>query len=389
MRKLLLFVLLVSVFTACYQAGGEIAFQPPSPDKWPTDPGANSIKVSLYVDTANFAKDPEKVKAALQAVGSYSIKPVSNEWRVAYFDYVVISGGEMRYGRVSPYLTLSDDLVALLKEHDTVLQPLRARGIKILLGVAGVHDGVAMGSMPRDEEKKNQGSIAQEGFARYVSNIAWYYRLDGVEFWDKDGEKAGEERSPYPTPGRPFFNGAETIPAFDDQGFPRPNDTYWKKGGGYMVDMMAFVIEMFGARGTPAGDLPFDQKIRTPIMLRDVGFGSWIPDMVPRYEFATSMAVISYLINPDKDSFGYNDTGKATNEVMAGWIDKNYSPIILDLPAISDAKLKEYSERISNGGNPRYYIVYYEGLRSLEDPDQLRKLNITAREIFGADVEVD
>jgi len=392
MRKLVLFVVLVSLFTACVQNGGEIAYQPAAPDKWPIT-GANITRVVLYVDTS---KPLDVVRNELKAAGSYFIRPLGNTKEVAYFDYIVISGGEIRAGTVAPYLRVTPEFLKVIGEYDSLIRPLRSLGIKILLGVTGGEDGVALGSFPRDEEIKNQGSVAQEAFARFVSNSSWFYGLDGAEFWDKDAEKAGSTNSPYPTPGKPFYNGEQIIPALVGDGtIPRDDKYYWEKGGGFMIDMMAFVLEQFGAKGTHAGDLPFDQKVRTPLLVRERNFGQWIPDAVPRYEFASSMAVISYLVGDSTEKFGYDDDGHA-NPLMAGNIMKNYSPIILDLGAITQEKLRDYSKRLGSGrddegnytkkGNSDFYLVYYQNLSgsaSLEND-----LNITADEVFGARVRV-
>jgi len=398
MRKAVLLAFLVSLFTAgCPQSGEDVPFQPPGPDKWPSSPTANITRVVLYVDTA---KPLEEIRAELDAAGRYSIKPESarNPTEVAYFDYIVVSGGEMKFGSVTPYLAVTPGFLKLIKEYNTLLSPLRARGIKILLGVTGGEDGIAPGCLPRDETIKNQGSIPQESFAQFVSGVTAYYRLDGVEFWDEKGKSQNRAWNPYPEEGDLFFNGEDFIEAVDRNGHPRDDVYYWKKGGGFMIDMMAFVLEMFGAQGTHAGDLPFDQKVRTPILVRESGYGRWIPDAVPRYEFASSMAVISYLVHPETDEFGWEGSGHPNPE-MEGNIMRNYGPVIIDLANITPAKLEEYSKKLgwgkdANGnpdpnkkGNPDYLLVYYQNLGP--GSTDLDKLCVTSREVFGAEVRYE
>jgi hypothetical protein len=403
MRKLTLFVLpLLFVFAACYQNGGDVAFNSAAPDKVPPIRNAsNVVKVVLYIDAS--AMSAAEVEAALKEVGRYYIEPDMVTWKfnknksnLPYFDYVVIGGGQMKSGTASAYITVTDGLKNLMKnKYDTLIAPLKDKGIRILLGVSGGNDGIALGCLVAEDKLKNRETAAQMNFARQVYDACRFYNFDGVEFWDKDGE--GKGVNPYPKAGEKFFNGEKFIPVEDED----EAVNYWKKGGGNLVDMVSCLVELFGATKTFQGDI---SKTENPVIVREAGYGRWLPPNVPRYDFADTMQTLDYVVNNSSDSFGfYGDDfpfpklDGAPNDDMTFVGRRCYAPVIIDLAAVTPAKLTEYSQKLGRGedvkkniyyavlGSSEYGLVYYENL-GVNDTLQLGKLNETALEVFGSRV---
>jgi len=413
-RLLLLTVVTVTVFalSACYYGGPEVAFEVPSPDKIP--PNLDTVvRVALYVDT-----DGPDARAELEAAGRYSIFPAKNETEVPYFDYVILSGAGMKRGRVSAYLELSGSLKSVLSEYNSLIKPLRGRGIKVLLGIKGGRDGVSFASLPGDFGKegapppedfptpadvngplilksriKNKPTFSQGTFAYQVVDVCIYYRLDGAEFWDEEGESAAI--SPYPELGGDFFNGEKMIPINNE----RDSVYYWVRGGGNFIDMLTYVLEEFGAANTFQGELDIAQRLKTPLLVREVNFGKRFPTAVPRYDFSATLGSLTYIVGNSTTEFGWEDSEEPFPS-PENWLPlEDYSPVIIDLVSISDAVLEEYSRklgrRVRGDGTeirlaPRYGLVYYGSIgRRLGDGEQERRLSVTSEEVFGKPVRYD
>jgi hypothetical protein len=188
-----LFWLFVFTLAACFDYGNEIAFQVSLQDKSP--PKSNSVvRVAAYIEPSPESRD------ALESVFRYSVVPQRNGVKMPYFDYVIVSGGTIKQGKVTAYLDLSRELQNFFENNGPLFKSVRGRGIKVLLGVTGGGDGITFGCLP--------GRTEQEFFAKQVVDACRYYELDGVEFWDKDGSGSG--RNPYPeSTGMEFFNGEE------------------------------------------------------------------------------------------------------------------------------------------------------------------------------------
>jgi hypothetical protein len=419
MRKLALFVLpLFFVFAAC-QDGGVIPFKAAPPDKHPPARGANVnvVKVVLYIDTADGTAAAE---TALKEVGRYTIDPDTAEWKynsnkygTPYFDMVVLGGGQMKAGKVSPRLELTGELKSVLSRYDALIQPLQQKGIKVLLGVSGGNDGIALGCLPvsvDDEKLPNRVTPIQLNFARQVYDACRYNQLDGVEFWDKDGEGGGV--NPYPKMGEKFFNGEQFLPEDGVINSEEQLAYYWKRGGGHMVDMLSHVVEEFGAVSSFQGDT---SKTDNPVIIRETGYGRWLPTDVPRYAFSDTMQTLDYVVNSSTDNFGFygdnlpdlNDDGLpdqdregAANADMHFVRRRAYGPVMIDLAAVTPAKLTEYSQKLGNGedvnkappdcyyavpGSSEYGIVYYLNLGA-HTAAQLGLLNETASKVYGSTV---
>jgi hypothetical protein len=102
------------------------------------------------------------------------------------FDYVVLFAANIRNrnpngtGTVAPYVHLNDNVQHILTNRTKYIKPLQDKGIKVILGLLGDHDGVSFGTM-------NDADIA--AFATDVKKIVDLYQLDGVDFDDEWGSK--------------------------------------------------------------------------------------------------------------------------------------------------------------------------------------------------------
>ena len=371
----ILFALII--FAACfYDSGPDVVKTFPSTDKNP--PGSDYVvKVAAYIDTSN----PSAV-SVLQNIGRYTIRD-KYEAKIPYFDFVILGGAQIKRGNFSARAELSEELTNILNSHNTLLKPLRHRGIKILLGITGGNDGITFGTLPQETD--------QMVFARLLANIRSYYQLDGVEFYDINGESSGV--NPYPELNSVIFNGENFFDIYHDGSSDYINrdgknldiNGIWKDCAGNMVDMMSYLIEAFGAYSSFQGDVALDQLQITPILVRESKFGHRLPPSVPRYPFSTTMSCLAFLINDSAENFGWEDTGKP-NDMMEFVDQRRYGPVIFDLNAISPAELSDYSEKF---GNSDYGMVYYTNMDS-HYPLQLRDiLSVTSREIFNADVTLE
>ena len=88
----------------------------------------------------------------------------------------------------------NDNVTALLKDKDKYIQPLRDRGIKVLMGVLGDHDGSGPGNLT---EK------GAEVFAEHLAEMCVEYGLDGICMDDEYSEY-------YKAPTNEYFTGYNT-----------------------------------------------------------------------------------------------------------------------------------------------------------------------------------
>lgn len=113
-----------------------------------------------------------------------------------FFDAVVLFSGNIHWDTQSgkPYMYYNDNVTALLKDKDKYIQPLRDRGIKVLMGVLGDHDGSGPGNLT---EK------GAEVFAEHLAEMCVEYGLDGICMDDEYSEY-------YKAPTNEYFTGYNT-----------------------------------------------------------------------------------------------------------------------------------------------------------------------------------
>ena len=98
-----------------------------------------------------------------------------------FFDVVVLFSGNIHWNTQSgkPYMHFNESITKLLNGRDQYIQPLRDRGIKVLMGILGDHDG----SGPANLTEKGA-----EVFAEAVAEMCAEYGLDGICMDDEYSE---------------------------------------------------------------------------------------------------------------------------------------------------------------------------------------------------------
>jgi hypothetical protein len=99
------------------------------------------------------------------------------------FDYVILFAANIRNRDSStgtPYVHLNNNVEYILKNRTKYIKPLQDKGIKVLLGLLGDHDGVGFGSMT---------DAHLTAFAADVKRVVNEYGLDGVDFDDEWASK--------------------------------------------------------------------------------------------------------------------------------------------------------------------------------------------------------
>lgn len=114
------------------------------------------------------------------------------------WDVVVLFAANINYdsdaGR--PFVKCNPNVQYLLDNNETFLQPLRKRGVKVLLGLLGNHDMAGLAQL------SEQGA---KDFAREVAQYCKAYNLDGINYDD--------EYSTYPDLNNPAFESPGTSAA--------------------------------------------------------------------------------------------------------------------------------------------------------------------------------
>jgi hypothetical protein len=398
--------------TACSISGSEVPYTPPRPDKFPPK-SLFQLRVALYIDAAR----QDEARAALETLGGYYIE--ANGAQIPYFDYVVISGGLIKRGEYTPILELSDELREILRREQIGMRRLQGQGIKILLGVTGGQDGVTFGNI------KETG---QQLFARQCADACTLYEFDGVEFWDADGDSADTGvPSPYPQYGSTYsygvrrnsFNGVVEIPVEGEADDAELLAKAWKEGGKNMSNVMSYLMGLFGADASFQGDVNFTHKFIRPILVRETGYGRWLPSCPERFDFDSILTCMTYAINDTKNDAGQFSFGAYINGVETGYSfmssentmgeedaekkpdafmsTRNYGPAQIDLSASArdETRLRLVSERLGRSGygtedeetgDSLYGLVYYINMQPYS-AEQLAYLSITSREVFGREVQ--
>lgn len=95
-----------------------------------------------------------------------------------FFDQVILFAANINYnaetGKI--YINANDQVQFILDRNEEYIQPLRKRGIKVLLGLLGNHDPAGLAQL---------SEIGARDFARQIKLFCDTYGLDGVNFDDE------------------------------------------------------------------------------------------------------------------------------------------------------------------------------------------------------------
>lgn len=102
------------------------------------------------------------------------------------WDVVVLFAANINYDAEAgrPYVKCNPNVQYLLDNNETLLQPLRKRGIKVLLGILGNHDVAGVAQLSKQGAKD---------FARELAQYCKAYNLDGANFDDEYSTEPGPD----------------------------------------------------------------------------------------------------------------------------------------------------------------------------------------------------
>ncbi|WP_418983157.1 BT_3987 domain-containing protein [Alistipes sp.] len=94
------------------------------------------------------------------------------------WDVICLFSGNINHHseRNAPYLKCNPQVQFLLDNNETYLQPLRKRGMKVVMGVLGNHDQAGVAQL---------SALGARVFAEDMANVCEVYNLDGVCFDDE------------------------------------------------------------------------------------------------------------------------------------------------------------------------------------------------------------
>ncbi len=107
-----------------------------------------------------------------------------------FFDAVVLFAGNIKWDvndeRV--YMKANPNVQALLDESDVYLQPLRKKGIKVLMGILGDHDQAGIAGL---------SEFGCKEFAKELADVCYNYQLDGFSFDDEYSNYVDNPSNPW------------------------------------------------------------------------------------------------------------------------------------------------------------------------------------------------
>lgn len=95
-----------------------------------------------------------------------------------FFDAVVLFAGNINWdaSKQKVYMSANPNVQALLDNSEELLQPLRKKGIKVLLDILGNHDRAGVAGL---------SDYGCEQFGKELAQICYDYKLDGIGFDDE------------------------------------------------------------------------------------------------------------------------------------------------------------------------------------------------------------
>lgn len=188
------------------------------------------------------------------------------------WDVVVLFAANINYDAEAgrPYVKCNPNVQYLLDNNETLLQPLRKRGIKVLLGLLGNHDMAGLAQLSKQGAKD---------FAREVAQYCYAYNLDGVNY---DDEYSGMPDIDNPSFVYPSTEAAARLCYETKQAMPDKLVTVFDYGQMYGVDSVDgvdadewidIVVPNYGGTAYPIGNMS-KRKCAGLAMEFNLGVGS-------------------------------------------------------------------------------------------------------------------
>lgn len=156
-----------------------------------------------------------------------------------------------------PYIKCNENVQFLLDNNETYLQPLRRRGIKVILGLLGNHDQAGLAQLS-DEGCKD--------FAAEVAKFCELYNLDGVNY---DDEYSNSPDLSHPAYTSKSYAAAARLCYETKKAMPDKHVSVFSYGymshGGFPTEIEGVPISQwldcavpnYGSRTNPRGDMPY------------------------------------------------------------------------------------------------------------------------------------
>ena len=286
--------------------------------------GANAfrpIEMVCYIDTGKY-NPLNTLDYALQDSG------------LLFFDYVILSGVILKTNGKSHYLSFTDDLKNLLDKRKKYIDPLRLKGIKVLLGV-------------KSEGNASFGQLSDDKMYALCDSLYAVlndFQLDGYEFYDD------ADTSAYPD-----ITGYFTDPDKDDY-----NDEYewyaeqWGQGGKYFNNIFYVLRKCFYNKAPDylSEDEKSNLRYGLTLFVRENKYGRMLSSrpFIPEGfgEFTGSNLEITYSYNAfyneyrEKSCLIYRETttvqelldiiANKDNTFADSWLEPHqYGPLAIDL----------------------------------------------------------
>lgn len=159
------------LFLACKKDSAQQSAPPPEPqDTTTVTPEAKTGPLNVVyieVNNYNFAN-----------AGCYTMKTGA----APFFDMAIIFAANINYDTQAKKAVLynNPNVNTVLANRATYIQPLQAKGIKVLLSILGNHQGAGFANFT--------SRAAAKDFAQQLSNAVTTYGLDGIDFDDEYAE---------------------------------------------------------------------------------------------------------------------------------------------------------------------------------------------------------
>lgn len=172
------------------------------------------------------------------------------------WDVVVLFAANINYDAEAgrPYVKCNPNVQYLLDNNETLLQPLRKRGIKVLLGLLGNHDMAGLAQLSKQGAKD---------FAREIAQYCYAYNLDGVNYDDEYSDMPDTDN---PSFAYPSTEAAARLCYETKQAMPDKLVTVFDYGQMYGVDnvdgvdadeWIDVVVPNYGGSAYPIGKMGY------------------------------------------------------------------------------------------------------------------------------------